>query len=358
MTTENDNLEQAREWARLMMASRYEGMSPMVVAAAEIIQSLPDQWVDASTLRTLVRGWRTTADEGRSEDYAQTLRMVADDLEQLLPFPPVTLAEIKFGGHAMHGDKEVLICSAKANRAGKVEVKWESSYEPDGAMAHWVYADTLTAIPEKSADAEHHETEVKPPKPMTARILRDHLTKLIEMYPHVTNKPVMLTDTWEEIVNSSIVDGSPVVETFRATKRQLNRPVNNASQPQPGEAWRFTWQGKEVDGVAVKELHPVHADQVADVFKFADETGTHRTVYVSEVLPLHRLVPEQQPRELNTEEDYRQAPAGTVAKVLEKVALAWRKDMDGRWGSTEGTKMDNKKMALGMPRTVIWEPKK
>lgn len=73
-----------------------------------------------------------------------------------------------------------------------------------------------------AGDSGQPPADVKPPKPMTVRILRDHLNRLIDLDPSVTDKPVMLMDTWQEIVNSSIVDGFAAVETFRTLKIEID----------------------------------------------------------------------------------------------------------------------------------------
>lgn len=65
-------------------------------------------------------------------------------------------------------------------------------------------------------------SEIKPPIPMTARNLRDHLTKLIDGYG-VGDLPVILGDTGGEIVNSSIEDGHPVVETWSGMKARMDQ---------------------------------------------------------------------------------------------------------------------------------------
>lgn len=82
-------LEQALAWAR---ATTGVSMKE-VYAAEEVIQSLPEEWVDTDTLRKLLEDWRkglATAPRGNYEEE------ILDDLESLLPDPPSprTLADM------------------------------------------------------------------------------------------------------------------------------------------------------------------------------------------------------------------------------------------------------------------------
>lgn len=65
-------------------------------------------------------------------------------------------------------------------------------------------------------------SEIKPPIPMTARNLRDHLTRLIDDYD-MGHLPVILSDTGGEIVNSRIKDGYPIVETWAGMKNRTEQ---------------------------------------------------------------------------------------------------------------------------------------
>lgn len=82
---DREKLEQARAWAR---ATTGVSMKE-VYAAEEVIQSLPDGWVGADTLRKLVEDWRTDCPAGDGPK-------ILDDLESLLPAPPspLTLADM------------------------------------------------------------------------------------------------------------------------------------------------------------------------------------------------------------------------------------------------------------------------
>lgn len=87
------DMKKAREWAAEIAESRQTNIRPDAFAAAEIIQSLPDQWIDAEKVREVI-----------SEVLASTLRgtvgrQVAEDyaalIGELIPTPPLpTLAEM------------------------------------------------------------------------------------------------------------------------------------------------------------------------------------------------------------------------------------------------------------------------
>ena len=82
--TDCKNLELAREWAEWMHDNPdvYGGTSERSRAAADLISSLPDSWVDADTLRKYIADWReglATAPRGNYEDE------MLDDLEDMLP---------------------------------------------------------------------------------------------------------------------------------------------------------------------------------------------------------------------------------------------------------------------------------
>lgn len=83
MTT-NPDLDQAREWAKPVRP----GHHPEAVAAARVIVSLPDEWIDADKLRELVEAWG-------QRFITSDADLLLSDLRALLPTPtPRTLADM------------------------------------------------------------------------------------------------------------------------------------------------------------------------------------------------------------------------------------------------------------------------
>ena len=86
MTTNHD-LDQAREWAK---DPSYQGDVPSV-AAARVIASLPDEWIDAANLREVIGMW----DALLADDDHEDMHGMLDDLRALFPAPqPRTLADM------------------------------------------------------------------------------------------------------------------------------------------------------------------------------------------------------------------------------------------------------------------------
>lgn len=89
MTTDKDQLNHAREWAEDVQRNYFPGQHRAVVAAAHVIASLPDEWVDTSELRYAISAW-----EFSNISAAEFVDMVRD----ALPTPPAprTMAEIEW----------------------------------------------------------------------------------------------------------------------------------------------------------------------------------------------------------------------------------------------------------------------
>ena len=63
-------------------------------AAAEVINALPDEWIDAAKLREVIEGWHTTTNQTMHR-VDKTYKSAAADLEALLPTPqPRTLEDM------------------------------------------------------------------------------------------------------------------------------------------------------------------------------------------------------------------------------------------------------------------------
>ena len=79
---DSHTLSLARQWAADINADRRTLSQDTIDAAADLITSLPDEWVDADDLREYVTEWReglATAPRGNYESE------MLDDLEEMLP---------------------------------------------------------------------------------------------------------------------------------------------------------------------------------------------------------------------------------------------------------------------------------
>jgi|LSQX01.1.fsa_nt_gb hypothetical protein len=98
MNTNPDKLAQAREWAKYGKP----GHQPETVAAAEVINALPDEWIDADDLREAL-DWIDSKPFG--DDYDGEFY---DRLRALLPAPtPRTLADLSKEERHAHVWKDV-----------------------------------------------------------------------------------------------------------------------------------------------------------------------------------------------------------------------------------------------------------
>lgn len=149
MSFDKNTLKLAREWAEICGNSTGERISfESVEAAAEIIQELPDEIVDAAKVRELANKWRDDM------PYSVTLRAVLEDIEDLL-HPP--RAEIRMGGWAMHPEKgKVVIISSKPGIDGDVTVAYEHENSITGTFLAWVKPADLSPLPEKPLFITHH----------------------------------------------------------------------------------------------------------------------------------------------------------------------------------------------------------
>lgn len=78
--TDRKTLDKAREYAQWMIDNTPRHHQSKALAAAEVIQSLPDEWVDAKELRKLLDKW-----EGC--EITSDAHLLYRELEALLPAP-------------------------------------------------------------------------------------------------------------------------------------------------------------------------------------------------------------------------------------------------------------------------------
>lgn len=87
----NPQLDQAREWAD---DSSYQG-DALSVAAARVIQALPDQWIDAEKVQELIDTYKHARDGNAAGTEGWVMNhLVVSNLESLLTPPLPTLADM------------------------------------------------------------------------------------------------------------------------------------------------------------------------------------------------------------------------------------------------------------------------
>ena len=118
-------------------------------------------------------------------------------------------------------------------------------------------------------------------------------------------------------------------------------------EPQPGEAWLIEFEGGYHE--AVCWYSPIYAH-----WAFADSREGLKTIESNEAKALRRLVPEpapDHPTVLTTEEDYENAPTGTV--VAGDHADPWVKDYMGFWLACSAGESDTSPEMAGTRRRVL-----
>lgn len=92
----NPQLDQAREWARDKIEGGYFHDGDRPLAAAELIQSLPDEWIDAEKVQELIDTYKHARDGNAAGTEGWVMNhLVVRNLESLLLAPPLpTLADL------------------------------------------------------------------------------------------------------------------------------------------------------------------------------------------------------------------------------------------------------------------------
>lgn len=148
MTTNHD-LDQAREWAKY--ATRVGTSRDDARAAIDLIEALPDQWVDADKLRDAINAQLSSYPHGTAGHHVA--EEIACKLEALFPDPqPRTLADMtreeREACQWMQADFDDGIAERPIRAVITKEGKTTANIIlPDGAV-HCVYADKLTPLPD------------------------------------------------------------------------------------------------------------------------------------------------------------------------------------------------------------------
>ena len=108
-------LDLAREWAADIDADRQTLSQDTIDAAADLISSLPDSWVDADTLRKYISDWREGLAKAPRGNYEAEM---LDDLEDMLPAPPAPSRPMFPGGRVWYIEGPV--GDVRATSDGKV----------------------------------------------------------------------------------------------------------------------------------------------------------------------------------------------------------------------------------------------
>ena len=150
MTT--NDLDQAREWAAEITESRQTNIRPAAFAVARVIQSLPDEWIDADNLREAL-AWRDSKPSGDDYDgefYDRLRNLLTPDLPD-----PLFLAKAT---HPYFG--EGIVISKFPDEDETVRFLFQDDRKWGGTDYRWVYLSALTFhAPETSNYPEFLETE-------------------------------------------------------------------------------------------------------------------------------------------------------------------------------------------------------
>ena len=150
MTT-NPNLNQAREWAEYLTAQRniYGDKTVEARAAAEVINALPDEWIDADNLRAVIGRW----DVLLADDDHEDMHGMLDDLRALFPAPqPRTLADMAREEREACQWMQADFRDRSTGRTTRIVITRANQHVTDivfpSGVVSCVYSDELTPLPE------------------------------------------------------------------------------------------------------------------------------------------------------------------------------------------------------------------
>ena len=151
-----------------------------------------------------------------------------------------------------------------------------------------------------------------------------------------------------EVVSELVLKPTPEATSERCGESS-EILLDEFADPKPGEAWLIEYEGRYYEAIYWYSALYAH---------WVFVRNREGTVYIEshEATPVSRLVPEStpdHPTELTTEEDYKNAPAGTV--VAGDCADPWVKHDLGFWRVCgEGGREINRVMALAARRVLRW----
>lgn len=163
MTIDKNKLDQARQWAA--QARKGLGLTLEGEAAVEIIEAVPNEFIDVRDVREIVDLMQGEIKEAESNkwftDYHEATQDWKDALEAILPKAAPRL-EIKMGAWAMHPKHgKVLISSAYATPDGMVWVSIPAMFFEDGATTVRVQQESLSPLPEGDHIDDYSESAQK-----------------------------------------------------------------------------------------------------------------------------------------------------------------------------------------------------
>lgn len=147
---------------------------------------------------------------------------------------------------------------------------------------------------------------------------------------------------------SKLVPESASEATDKWCREAAEILLDEFADPKPGEAWLIEFEGGYHE--AVCWYSPIYAH-----WAFADIREGLKTIESNEAKALRRLVPEpapEHPEVLTTEEDYKNAPTGTV--VAESKSTPWMKRVDGLWEHIRHLERDDCDMSARSRRVLRW----
>ena len=249
------------------------------------------------------------------------------------------------------------------NTDAQIAREWAEGFIKYADSAEIVDADTLTA-------ARHILATTTPPTMADIAWDDDVHTGLCALYAY-GDLVLMIgpdLDNEDTIICHYIHYGSPVTVGLLAEKltpipgTKINltprrepepestpEPEDVKPDPQPGEAWLIEYEGKRYE--AIYWYSPLYAHWV-----FVRDREGACSIESHEAAPVSRLVGEavpSHPAVLVTEEDYENAPEGTI--VANDLSDPWVKDSMGFWlVCGEGGGEISRLMALSSRRVLRW----
>lgn len=171
-----DKIALARKWAEAHVKDGYSTIRQR--AAAEVIASLPDEWIDAEKLREIIVHLRADM------DFNPDLEPHVEALESLLPTPtPRTMADVEW-----NDDEHAGLC-AQNSEAGIVRMLFQAETQicclSSYSGVFWKVPSDLTPIPGTRVDLS----------PTSEPECEDGPEEYREFMDFIMNEPVTIIDT-------------------------------------------------------------------------------------------------------------------------------------------------------------------
>lgn len=145
MSIDKNDMTRARSWAKEILEWKGWAPSAHVIAAAKVIENLPDTWIDADEVREVMR-WREDSPTGDDYDSEFWTR-----LEAILPTPLKQLVEVEMGKWVHHPEYgQVLMLSTKLTEGENVLIAREVGGTITGIATDLVSHSSLSPLAEEA----------------------------------------------------------------------------------------------------------------------------------------------------------------------------------------------------------------